>query len=64
MRGGIPQVPGLARWIFTAGDKEEKRLAELYNIMGRWECRDRREPKGCTGRCSVCGRGNRALKYE
>lgn len=57
-------MPGLARWIFTAGDKEEKRLAELYNIMGSWERRDRREPRGCAGRCSVCGRENRALKYE
>lgn len=53
--GGIPQVPGLARWISTAGDKEEKSLAELYNIMARWARRDRRKPKGCTGRCNMCG---------
>lgn len=51
-------MSGLARWISTAGDKEEKRLAELYNIMERWENRDRREPKGCTGRCNMCGRKN------
>lgn len=45
---------GLARWISAAGDKE-KSLAELYNIMARWARRDRREPKGCTGRCNMCG---------
>lgn len=39
-------MPGLARWISTVGDKEEKRLAELDNIMVRWERRDRREPTG------------------
>lgn len=61
--GGIPQVLGLARWISTAGDKEEKRLAELYNIMARWERSDSREPKRCTGRCNMCGRKNWALKY-